>query len=165
MKVRGVRGFTVIEIVVVLVIFGILISLLMSGPIAAARRAGVTWLDGRFLNAPSYVDVSPSQGTFAFQLKTGTGVDVNGRPVNFPAGSAVTNNAVTVTLWRPTPINGAIISLNGIGLPIGATSGTATTDGNGVVTIVVEVDDYESFRLRVTDNVSGEEESTIFIGN
>ncbi len=165
MKVRGVRGFTLVEIVVVLVILGILISLLMSGPIGAARRAGATWLDGRFLNAPSYVDVSPSQGTFAFQLKTGTGVDVNGRPVNFLAGSAVTNNAVTVTLWRPTPINGAIISLNGIGLPIGATSGTATTDGNGVVTIVVEVDDYESFRLRVTDNVSGGEESTIFIGN
>ncbi len=165
MKVRKVQGFTLVELILAAGILILVGTALVVGitQISATNRANATWTDGRFLNAPTVVDVSPSRGTFTFALKTGTGIDEYGRPVNYNVGLPV-QHGVTVTLWRPTPINGAIISLNGTALSSGATSGTATTGANGLVVIVVEIYDEVSFRLEVTDNVTGSEGHTIFIG-
>ena len=165
-KVGKVQGFTLIEVVLAASILILVATVLVVGiiQISAAIRANATWTDGRFLNAPTVVDVSPSRGTFSFALKTGTGIDEYGRSVNYNAGLPV-QHGVTVILWRPTSINGAIISLNGNALSSGATSGTATTDANGLVVIVVEIDDEVSFRLEVTDNVTDAKVHTIFIGH
>jgi len=166
MKVRRVQAFTLVEVILAAGFLILVGTLLVVGitQISAAIRANATWTDGRFLNAPTVVDLSPSRGTFSFALKTGTGIDEYGRPVNYNAGLPV-QHGVTVTLWRPTPINGAIISLNGTELSFGATSGTATTGANGLVVIVVEIDDEVSFRLEVTDDVTGDKEHAIFIGH
>ena len=168
MKTSRNQGFTLIELVIVIALAGVIIVIIgppIASGISGFLRSNTDWTDGRFITSPNLVDVSPATGTFLFALKEGTGVDTNGRPMNYRAGTGIAGNKVTVSLWRPNPINGTLVSLNSTALAPGTTSASVDSDINGWVKIVVEVDDYKSFKLEAIDTVTGGKEAVVFIGN
>ncbi len=140
-------GFTIVEIVVLIVIIVILFTL---GTIS--YRAGTT-VTGLWTTSPGTLTQAPDNHTFIFGV-TRTTIVIQ-TTTNPEIGRLVTFNTAPNRHIKIMTINGT---------PVNASSGSGTTDLQGEIEVVIQVDHIGAGILVAKDGPSGQTEMAVFTG-